>query len=159
MDWSHVDYLWVIVMFLSAVLSSHSDGTHSLQVTIGEQMLNFTLFWWRNKLTYILDGLRARTFSANFHFWVNYPFKRIVQPKMKILSLITHPHVVPNRKTFVHLRNTNAYTKHICVAQLTQNSIHCLLSVDTLQDVKETNCWIKSLFLFSLHTKSILVTP
>ncbi len=26
---------------------------------------------------------------------------------MKILSLITHPHVIPNRKTFVHLLNTN----------------------------------------------------
>ncbi len=28
MDWSSVDYLWIIVMFLS---DSHSDGTHSLQ--------------------------------------------------------------------------------------------------------------------------------
>ncbi len=30
MDWSGADYLWIIVMFLSAVWT-HSDGTHSLQ--------------------------------------------------------------------------------------------------------------------------------
>ncbi len=27
-----------------------------------------------NKLIYILDGLRACTFLANFHFWLNYSF-------------------------------------------------------------------------------------
>ncbi len=31
MDWSGVDYLWNIVMFLISCLDSHSDGTHSLQ--------------------------------------------------------------------------------------------------------------------------------
>ncbi len=31
MDWSGVDYLGIILMFLSAVMDSHSDGTHSLQ--------------------------------------------------------------------------------------------------------------------------------
>ncbi len=31
-------------------------------------------FWWRNKLFYILDGLTVSTFSANFHFWLNYSF-------------------------------------------------------------------------------------
>ncbi len=36
MDWSGVDYLWVIVMFLSAVLDSHFDGTHS---SIAEQVM------------------------------------------------------------------------------------------------------------------------
>ncbi len=34
----------------------------------------FLQIWWRNKLIYILDGLRVRTFSANFLFWVNYSF-------------------------------------------------------------------------------------
>ncbi len=33
------------------------------------------LFRWRNKLIYILDGLRVRTFSANLNFWVNCSFK------------------------------------------------------------------------------------
>ncbi len=29
----------------------------------------FLQIWWRNKRTYISDGLRVRTFSANFHFF------------------------------------------------------------------------------------------
>ncbi len=33
------------------------------------------MFWWRNRLIYILDGLRVSTFSANFLFWVYYSFK------------------------------------------------------------------------------------
>ncbi len=45
----------------------------------------------------------------DFFFFPVYALKGIVHPKMKILSLITHSHVIPNqtRKTFVHLRNTN----------------------------------------------------
>ncbi len=34
----------------------------------------FLQIWWRNKLIYILDGLRMSTFLANVHFWVNYSF-------------------------------------------------------------------------------------
>ncbi len=34
----------------------------------------FLQIWWRNKLIYILDGLRLSTFLANVHFWVNYSF-------------------------------------------------------------------------------------
>ncbi len=32
----------------------------------------FLQIWWRNKLIYILDGLRVSTFSTNFHLYVNY---------------------------------------------------------------------------------------
>ncbi len=42
----------------------------------------FHSVWWRNKLTYILDGLR-QDISANFHFWVNYPFKESFSQKWK----------------------------------------------------------------------------
>ncbi len=35
----------------------------------------FLQIWWRNKLIYISDGLKVSTFSAIFHFCVNYPFK------------------------------------------------------------------------------------
>ncbi len=73
MDWSHVDYLWVIVMFLSAVLSSHSDGTHSLQVTIGEQMLNFTLFDEETNSPTSWMGWGQEHFQQIFIFGVNYP--------------------------------------------------------------------------------------
>ncbi len=44
MDWSGVDYLWIIVMFLSAVWT-RSDGTHSLQRIhwwASDVMLNFS---------------------------------------------------------------------------------------------------------------------
>ncbi len=46
------------------------------RASIGEQVMHCyispNLFWRRNKLIYILDGLRVSTFSANCHFWVNY---------------------------------------------------------------------------------------
>ncbi len=45
MDWSRVNYLWTIVLFLIDCLDSHSDGTHSLQ---------------------------RSQFSTNFHFWVDF---------------------------------------------------------------------------------------
>ncbi len=34
----------------------------------------FLQIWWRNKLILILDGLRMSTFSALFHFWLNYSY-------------------------------------------------------------------------------------
>ncbi len=61
-----VDYCDVFI----SCLGSHSDGTHSLQRIhwwASDVMPN--LFWWRNKLIYISNGLRLSTFSANFHFW------------------------------------------------------------------------------------------
>ncbi len=58
-------HLWIIVMFLSAVwtliLSWASDG---MQL----ECISPNLFPWRNKLIYILDGLRLSTFSANLNF-------------------------------------------------------------------------------------------
>ncbi len=33
--------------------------------------------------------------------------KGLVYPKMKIMSLFTHPDVVPTRKPFIYRRNTN----------------------------------------------------
>ncbi len=72
MDWSNVDYLWIIMMLLSAVWT-HSDGTHSLQMIhlwASDVMLNFSksvLKW--SKLIYILDGARV---SATLYFGVNY---------------------------------------------------------------------------------------
>ncbi len=69
--------VWIIVMFIS---DSHSDGTHSLQGIhwwASDVYATFLQIWWRNKLIYILNSLRVRTFSANFlfYFGVNYSFK------------------------------------------------------------------------------------
>ncbi len=77
MDWSHVDYLWIVVRFLSAVLFWRHPFTAEdplvsrwcnakfLQICSSEE----------TKLIYILDGLWVSKVSANLHFWVNYSFK------------------------------------------------------------------------------------
>ncbi len=74
MDWIHVDYCDVFI----CCLDSHSDGTHSLQrdpLMSSDVILHFpNLFWWRNKLIYILDGLSFSKVLANFHFGINYSF-------------------------------------------------------------------------------------
>ncbi len=59
MDWSGVDYCDVFISCL--------DSARILQIG------------WRNKLIYILDELRVSTFTASFHFWVNYSFKAVQQ--------------------------------------------------------------------------------
>ncbi len=48
----NVDYLWIIVMFLSAVWT--------LIPTAPIHYKN--VFWWTNNLIYILDGLRVSSF-------------------------------------------------------------------------------------------------
>ncbi len=71
MDWSRVDYLWIIVRFLSDVC--HSDGTHSLQ----------RIHWWgRDLMLNLKKNLKNSstswmpwTFSANLHFWLKCSFK------------------------------------------------------------------------------------
>ncbi len=68
MDWSGVNYLWIIVI---SCLDSHSDGTHSLQRIhwwSSDLMLNFSKFC-SNEETISSISLQI---SANFHFWVNY---------------------------------------------------------------------------------------
>ncbi len=72
MVWSGVDYLWIIVMFLSAVWTLILTAPIHCRASIGEQVMKHyispNLFWWRSKLIYILDGRRVSTFSAIFHF-------------------------------------------------------------------------------------------
>ncbi len=60
------------------------------------------------------------------------------------------------RCCFCSNQSVNKRRRRIRVARLTQNSIHYLRPANTLQNgttLEETNCWIKSLFLFSLCTK------
>ncbi len=83
MDWSGVDYLWIIVMFLSAVWT-HSDGTHSLQRINWCNAKFLQICSDEQKLIYILDALKVSTFSANCSFWVNFSIK------IDILCSITH---------------------------------------------------------------------
>ncbi len=77
MDWSGVDYLWIIVMFLSAVWTLILTAPIHCRGSIGEQVMEcyFSKFDKETILSYILDVWRVRAFSANFHFGVNYFFK------------------------------------------------------------------------------------
>ncbi len=77
MDWSGVDYLWIIVMFLSAVWTLILTAPIHCRRSIGEQVMDakFLQICSYEQTNSILDGLRMSTFSANFHFWVNYSMK------------------------------------------------------------------------------------
>ncbi len=75
MEWSGVDYLWIIVMFLSAVSFWRHPFTAEDPLVRKWCNATFLQIWWRNKLICILDGLRMSTFSAHFYFWENYSFK------------------------------------------------------------------------------------
>ncbi len=74
MDLSHVDYLWIIVMFLSALVL-----TAPIHCRI------------------ILGGLSVSTFS-HFHFWVNYfnffitVFLDCLHTKIKSSTLLATPY-------------------------------------------------------------------
>ncbi len=92
MDWSGVDYLWSIVMFLSAawtlILTApiHCRGSNGEQVM--QCYISTNLSPWRNKLIYILDGLRPESkFSAYFLFWVNYSFNLLSAPNKLLCYL------------------------------------------------------------------------
>ncbi len=65
MDWSHVDYLWIIVIFLSAVFSLILTAPiHGfLQICSNEET---------NSSTYILDGLKVVHFKQNIDFESKY---------------------------------------------------------------------------------------
>ncbi len=69
-----VDYCDVFI----SCLDSHSDGTHSLQSIHcwdSDAMLHFS-----KKQTHLhLGWPEDELFSANFHFFVNYPFKAKIQ--------------------------------------------------------------------------------
>ncbi len=73
MDWSAVDYcgfyqLFGLSFWRHPFTAEHSLLKHWCNAT-------FLLIWWRNKLIYILGGLRVKTLSATSHFWVDYLFK------------------------------------------------------------------------------------
>ncbi len=67
-------------------------------------------------------------------------FKGLVHPKMKIMSLITHPHVDPNPQD-LHSSSKNKL-RYFWFPPLGRQKV----------TRGEKNCQIKLLFLFSLHT-------
>ncbi len=77
-------------VFISC-LDSHFNGTHSLQRSMWcNDNISPNLFWWRNKLIYIIDGPRMSTFSASLHFRVHCSFK-LNDPRFQWLLLFFRP--------------------------------------------------------------------
>ncbi len=69
--------MWIIVMFLSAVwtlILTAPIHCPFIDEQVMECYMSLNLFWRRNKLIYILDGMNESIFSANFHFGVNYSY-------------------------------------------------------------------------------------
>ncbi len=66
--------LWCVYQLFGLILTApiHCRGSSGEQVM--KCLISPNLFWWRNKLIYILDGLRVSNFKANFRFWVKYSF-------------------------------------------------------------------------------------
>ncbi len=73
MDWSGVDYLWIIGMFLS---DSHSDGTHSLQ-SIHCWDTDAVMHFYKPDEETNSSTYRMAWGWVHFHFWVNYTFKHL----------------------------------------------------------------------------------
>ncbi len=72
MDWSGVDYLLIIVMFLQQFgLSFHS--LQRIHWCASDVMLHFYKSVLIKKQTH-LEGLSVNKLSASFHFWVNNCF-------------------------------------------------------------------------------------
>ncbi len=100
MDWSGVNYLWIIVMFL---LDSHSDGTHSLQ----------RIHWWSSDAMLALlqqknEGQSKRFLHLNIkhlfivtvntergpQLWVNHKWQRVIEEHTH-----THTHTHTHQTT------------------------------------------------------------
>ncbi len=91
MDWSGVDYLWIIVMFLSAVWTLILTAPIHCRGSIGEQVMQCYISPnLMKKQTYLQLGwpVGEHIFRKCFFsfFWMNYFFK--VHPKMKNLTLM-----------------------------------------------------------------------
>ncbi len=81
---------------------------------------NATFIWWRNKLIYILDGLRVRAYSANFHFFqgsrsvhekpvfIDHKYKCLVWGECLVVTALVH---IGNQR--VPWRTANLLTKAV----------------------------------------------
>ncbi len=99
-----VDYCYVLIR----CLDSHSDGTHSLQrihSRASDVILNVSKSVpMKNKLIYILNGLRVSKLSEKFYFWLNYDYSFIAFKKLTLkTTLINQWHKI----FWNHQRNTD----------------------------------------------------
>ncbi len=73
--------LWIIVMFLSALILT--APIHCI-ASIAETLIQT---WWRHKLILISDELRVSASSAHCHFWMNCSFKELWVKKLKRVNV------------------------------------------------------------------------
>ncbi len=77
-----LDWSGLLVVYCNAFIScldSHSDGTHSLErIHWWASDAAFLQIWWRNKLIYILDGLRVniQQIIIIIIFWWTIPLSK-----------------------------------------------------------------------------------
>ncbi len=86
MDWITCGSLWCFYQLFRLSFWRHP---FTAEDTLLSKWCNdtFLQIWWRNKLIYILDGLRGTTFTANFHFWVNCFLNNILMIHIKMNML------------------------------------------------------------------------
>ncbi len=108
MDWSGVDYLWIIVMFLSAVWTLILTAPIHCRGSIGEQVMKCYISPNLMKK----HGLRVRIYSVNVPFWVNYSFN---MHSCIVLAVKTSRNQVGNYK-HVNSSILTIYFKLIAVA-------------------------------------------
>ncbi len=82
LDWSGVDYLWIIVMFLSAVWTLILTAPIHCWGSIVEQAMKWHISPnLMKKQTHLhLGWTEGETFLVNFHFWMNYFFNLEANP-------------------------------------------------------------------------------
>ncbi len=84
MDWNHVDYLWIIVLFFISCLVSHSDGNHYLRmIHWWASETNSSTFWmaWRQVHFQQISIVGwTISFIQNLTFQKNY-FKALLKAK------------------------------------------------------------------------------
>ncbi len=69
-----MEYLWIIVILLSAVWTLILTAPIHCRGSIGEQVTQCYISpkWYSEEAIYVLDGLEVSTFSENVHFWVYF---------------------------------------------------------------------------------------
>ncbi len=101
--------------------------------------------------------LSSFTYPLNLYDFLSYKeLKGIVHPKMKLMLLIIHPHVIPNtRPSFIFRTQIKIFlmkSESFLILHRQQCNVVVLSWMMVDGDAEDKNYWIKSLFLFSLHT-------
>ncbi len=130
MHWSRVDCLWTNLMFLSVVWTLILTAPIHCRRSIGEQVMlwciSLNVFWCRNKLIYILDGLRVSKLSEFvFFLWWTIPLRGSVMNVLRVVAMPkkTDKHTLKKRP---NLANTETHYQPHSKALATTQSTYCI---------------------------------